>query len=98
MRCFTNLVTPLAGNSWKGGDGSYNDLLWEYAEVCKEIGESSHVPVLDLHGRSKAWITQQGREAVRTSFFPDDYTHTNDYGAYRMAGFVTAELCRRMKV
>jgi len=94
---FPILVTPLARNSWKGGDGSYNDLLWEYAEVCKEIGESFHVPVLDLHGRSKAWITQHGREGVRTSFFPDDYTHTNDFGAYRMAGFVADELVRVCK-
>ncbi|MCD7883923.1 MAG: GDSL-type esterase/lipase family protein [Lachnospiraceae bacterium] len=88
------LVTPLARNTWKGGDGSYNDLLAEYAEVCKEIGSELQVPVADLHGRSMEWIMQNGREAVRTSFFPDDYTHTNDYGAYRMAGFVADELVR----
>lgn len=86
------LVTPLARNTWKGGDGSYNDLLAEYAGVCKEIGSELQVPVVDLHGRSMEWIMQNGREAVRTSFFPDDYTHTNDYGAYRMAGFVADEL------
>ncbi|MCD8105900.1 MAG: GDSL-type esterase/lipase family protein [Lachnospiraceae bacterium] len=86
------LVTPLARNTWKGSDGSYNDLLAEYAGVCKEIGSELQVPVLDLHARSMEWIMQNGREAVRTSFFPDDYTHTNDYGAYRMAGYVADEL------
>ncbi|MCD8023591.1 MAG: GDSL-type esterase/lipase family protein [Lachnospiraceae bacterium] len=86
------LVTPLARNSRKGGDGSYNDLLEEYAGVCKEIGGRLEVPVLDLHERSKEWITQNGREAVRLYFYPDDYTHTNDYGAYRMAGYVAEEL------
>ncbi|MCD7955635.1 MAG: GDSL-type esterase/lipase family protein [Lachnospiraceae bacterium] len=88
------LITPLARNTWKGGDGSYNDLLAEYAGVCKEIGGELHVPVLDLHARSMEWIIKNGREAVRTSFFPDDYTHTNDYGAYRMAGYVAEELVR----
>ncbi|MCD8336364.1 MAG: GDSL-type esterase/lipase family protein [Lachnospiraceae bacterium] len=94
---FPLLVTPLARNTWKGSDGSYNDLLREYAQVCREIGEEFHVPVLELHERSMAWITQRGREAVRTSFFPDDYTHTNDYGAYRMAEFVAEELVRVCK-
>ena len=30
---FPILVTPLARNTWKGNDGSYNDLLEEYAAV-----------------------------------------------------------------
>ena len=34
------LVTPVARNSWKGNDGSYNDLLAEYAESCREVGRA----------------------------------------------------------
>ena len=88
------LVTPVARNSWKGNDGSYNDLLAEYAESCREIGRRLEVPVLDLHQRSMDFIQKQGLEEAKAYFFPDDYTHTNDYGAYKMAGFVAEEIQR----
>ena len=82
------LVTPLARNSWKGNGGCYNDLLEEYAKVCMEVGEETDTPVLDLHGYSMEWIKELGLEAVKPYFYPGDFTHTNDYGAYRMAGMV----------
>lgn len=88
------LVTPLARNTWKGNDGSYNDLLAEYGEVCREIGETMEVPVLDLHGLSMAFVVKHGLEGSKPYYFPNDYTHSNDYGAYYMAGLVAGEVAR----
>lgn len=88
------IVTPIARNSWKGNDGSYNDLLWEYAETCREIGRTAEVPVLDLHKLSREFIVKKGLEASKAYFFPNDFTHSNDYGAYYMAGFVAKEIVR----
>ncbi|MDD7641768.1 MAG: rhamnogalacturonan acetylesterase [bacterium] len=89
------LVTPLARNSWRGGDGAYNDLLEGYARVCHEVGEEKHVPVLELHEKSMAFVRAQGREAAKRFFFPSDYTHSNDYGAYLFAGYIFEELCKK---
>ncbi|MCM1192639.1 MAG: rhamnogalacturonan acetylesterase [Butyrivibrio sp.] len=88
------LVTPLARNTWKGNDGSYNDLLAEYADVCREIGEAFEVPVLELHRLSRDFVTARGLENAKPYYFPNDYTHSNDYGAYHMAGMVAGEITR----
>ena len=88
------LVTPIARNTWKGNDGSYNDLLAEYADVCIEIGNAMEVPVLDLHKVSMEFVLEKGLEDSKPYFFPNDYTHSNDYGAYKMAGFVAQEIVR----
>lgn len=92
---FPVLVTPLARNSWMGGSGAYNDLLSDYARVCREIGSVLRIPVLDLHEKSMAFVKEQGREAAKRYFFPSDYTHSNDYGAYLFAGFVYEELVEK---
>lgn len=89
---FPVLVTPLARNTWKGSDGSYNDLLEEYAAVCVSIGHQEDVPVLDLHKRSMDFIREMGLEASKAYFFPGDYTHSNDYGGYFVAGLVAQEI------
>ncbi len=86
------IITPLARNSWKANDGSYNDLLEEYADVCLEIGKRYKVPVIDLHGMSKGFVLEKGLEASKSYFFPKDFTHSNDYGAYMMAGFIAEAL------
>lgn len=91
---FPVLVTPIARNTWKGNDGSYNDLLEEYAKVCICVGEQEDVPVIDLHRRSMDFILEKGLEAAKAYFFPGDYTHSNDYGAYYMAGLAAAEMKR----
>lgn len=91
------IVTPLARNTWKGADGSYNDLLIDYANTCKEVGSELNVPVLDLHKKSKDFILSEGLENSKRYFYPKDYTHTNDYGAFLMAGFV-AECCREINI
>lgn len=90
------IVTPLARNTWKG-DGSYNDLLKDFAEECRKIGETYQVPVLDLNRRSTAFILEGGLEDRKRYFFPNDYTHTNDYGGYVMAGFIAKEICETFK-
>lgn len=94
-RAIPVLVTPLARNSWRGGDGAYNDLLADYAKVCHAVGREKNVPVLDLHAKSMAFVKAQGREAAKRFFFPSDYTHSNDYGAYLFAGYIFEELCEK---
>lgn len=90
LHAFPILVTPLARNTWKG-DGSYNDLLKDYAEECIRLGAEMDVPVLDLHKRSMDFIIKEGLESSKRYFYPGDYTHTNDYGAYLMAGHIAQE-------
>lgn len=91
---FPVIVTPIARNTWKGNSGEYNDLLEEYADICIEIGKLAEVPVIDLHKRSMDFIVENGLEASKAYFFPGDYTHSNDYGAYFMAGIVADEIIR----
>lgn len=83
------LVSPLCRNSWKGSDGTYNDLLEDYGNVIVEIGKEKNVPVIDLHKKSYEFITSIGLEDGKRYFYPGDYTHTNDFGAYKMANFVS---------
>lgn len=86
------IITPLARNTWKGNDGTYNDLLAGYAESCFEIGRDMDVPVLDLHGLSMAFVKEKGVQDAKPYFFPDDYTHSNDYGAYMHAGVIAQQM------
>lgn len=96
-QCLPVLITPMARNSWKGNGGGYNDLLAEYARVCEEVGSQTGTPVIDLHRRSMELVMEKGLEESRTLFYPGDYTHSNDYGAYRMAGYVAQELVRLLE-
>lgn len=91
---FPVLVTSIARNTWKGNDGSYNDLLEEYADACLKVGGQEDVPVVDLHGRSMDFIVKTGLEVSKAYFFPKDHSHSNDYGAYFMAGLVAEEIIR----
>ena len=86
------LVTPLARNSWRG-DGDYNDLLEPYEAACMRIAEEYQVPVLPLHQKSMELIKACGRDRAMRYFYPSDYTHSNDYGAYLFAGYVYEALC-----
>ena len=85
------LVTPLARNSWKDAT-RYNDLLADFADAVKALGKTEKVPVLDLHAYAMALVQQDGLETAKRWFYPGDYTHTNDFGAYKMAGFVAQAL------
>ena len=85
------IVSPLARNTWKG-DGTYNDLLEEYARACETLAAQEKVPYIDLHAYSMDLVMKNGRETARRWYFPSDYTHTNDYGAYLFAGFVYSRM------
>ena len=85
------LVTPLARNSWRDPT-HYNDLLADFADAVFALGQAENVPVLDLHGFAMALVQQDGLETAKRWFYPGDYTHTNDFGAYKMAGFVAQAL------
>ena len=89
------IVTPLARNSWKGNDGSYNDLLSEYAKVCKEICKDREVALIDLHQKSMECIKALGCEKAKKYFYPSDFTHSNDYGAYLFAQYVYEDLVKQ---
>lgn len=86
------IVTPLSRNTWKGEDGTFNDLLIDYANECKKIGQEYSVPVIDLHKRSVELVLKYGLEPAKVFYFPKDYTHSNDYGAIVFAEFVTREI------
>jgi lysophospholipase L1-like esterase len=86
------LVTPLARNSWDEDGSVYQDLLKEYADEVIKLGRAMSVPVVDLHGKSMELIKEYGVEGSKQWFYPLDYTHTNDYGAWKMAGYVFKEL------
>ncbi len=91
---FPLIVTPLARNTWKADNGGYNDLLLEYADECMAIGEEYGVPVIDLHDFSMKEILRDGLESSKRFYFPKDYTHTNDYGAYKMSDYIADELTK----
>ncbi len=93
LGAFPVLITPLARNTWKGIDGTYNDLLCDHANACRRLASEYNVPLIDLHKASTSYIIEHGLEDSRRLFYPGDYTHTNDYGAVMMAGFV-ASACR----
>ncbi len=85
------IVTPLARNSWRG-DGEYNDLLFDYDLACKQVGEEFKVPVIGLHDFMLEKITAEGLEPAKRYYYPGDFTHTNDPGAYMCARFIANEL------
>jgi lysophospholipase L1-like esterase len=88
------IVTPLARNTWLGDGKTYNDLLSAYNDSSIRIGKDYDVSVVSLHDAAMDFIVRNGRDAVKKYFFPSDYTHTNDYGAFFFAGVVYSELVR----
>lgn len=87
------IVTPLARNSWRG-DGAYNDLLFDYDRACKRVGEEYGVPVIGLHDFMVDVILAEGLESAKRYYYPGDFTHTNDPGAYMCARFIARELAK----
>ena len=85
------LVTPLARNSWTSA-GLYNDLLADYAAAVQRLGPQTHTTVLDLRQFTMEQIVRAGREDSKRWFYPGDYTHTNDFGAFAAAAFVAEAL------
>ncbi len=91
---FPVIVTSLARNTWFNNGEAYNDLLKDYAEECLVIGREYDVPVLDLHRFSMELVMREGLEESRKYYFPGDLSHTNDFGAYLMAGYIASEMKR----
>ena len=91
---FPVIVTSLARNTWFNSGESYNDLLKDYAAECIQIGSEYNVPVLDLHKFSMELIMREGLEESKKYYFPGDLSHTNDFGAYLMAGCIAEEMRR----
>lgn len=85
------LVTPLGRNIWNEDD-TYLDLLEAYADAVRRIALETGTPCIDLHEHSVNLIKHQGMKRSRDYYHPDDYTHTNEYGAYLFAGFLAKEL------
>ena len=92
------MVTPIARNTWRLRDQTYLDLLEEFADVCLELGAQYGIPVLDLHAHSKKYVLEKGLQDAKPIFFPGDYTHTNDFGAYKMAGYVSQEIRKSLSL
>ena len=89
------LVTPVCRNTWRAS-GVYADFLEEYAVACKETARRYQIPVIDLHGASKDFIIQKGPKEAARYYYPKDFTHPNDYGAYLLAGMAVREYCRQI--
>lgn len=88
------VVTPLARNSWLAGGEEYNDLLFDYDLECKKLGEELGIPVIGLHDFMMDIIKREGVNGAKRYFYPGDYTHTNDPGAYMCAEYIASELSR----
>lgn len=88
------LVTPLGRNIWSG-DGEYLDLLEDYARAVRQVAKEENVPLLDLHGFSVDFICEKGMGPCRSYFHPEDYTHTNEYGAWVFGEYMAKRLAER---
>ena len=60
----------------------YADSLEEYAQACKQAAARYQIPVIDLYGASKDFIIQHECRQTARYYYPKDFTHPNDYGAY----------------
>lgn len=85
------LVTPLGRNIWSG-KGEYLDLLKEHAGAVCQVAEEEQIPWIDLHGYSVDFIRERGMEPCHSFFHPEDYTHTNEYGACVFGAYMAKRL------
>ncbi len=88
------LVTPLARNTWDA-QGEYKDLLENYAQEIGKIGKEFQVPVIDIHQYAMQIWKQLGFLESTSYFYPNDYTHTNDFGSYMIAKKIAEELSEK---
>lgn len=85
---FPVVVTPVSRTIWNGPDGAFNDLLRDYAKACIQVAEEKGVPLVDLHGKSVEFVIKYGPKDSTKFFYPKDWTHHNDFGAFEMAKLV----------
>ena len=84
------LISPISRVPGKDAAG-YFDLLYDHAQANRALAEKLGIPFIDLHKYSFDLFVSMG-ENCRTLFM--DMTHSNDPGAFRMAGFIAGELKR----
>lgn len=87
MGAYPIIVTPFCRNQWYQKKKDLNDDQDIFAEICREVGKSYHVPVIDLHRISKDYILNLGKKKA-FAYFTSDGMALNDFGAYKMAEFV----------
>lgn len=92
MGAYPIIVTPFYRNVWYQGGMDILDFQSEFAQVCREVGTTYRVPVVDLHKMSKDFILEN-KEGKMVRYFTQDGNFLNDIGAYKMAEFVN--LCYR---
>ena len=95
------LVTPLTRRQWdKANPGKIKSSLAPYVEEVKKIAAEKHVPLVDLHARSKVLCESLGKEKC-LEFSPMktvngtntvDNTHLNAQGSTMFARLVVEEL------
>lgn len=95
MGAYPILVTPFCRNVWLADGSKLKDKQYDYAIVCREVGHTYHVPVIDLYKESKEFIVTIGQERAQ-AYFMQDGNRLNDIGAYKMAGMVSACYIRLM--
>lgn len=93
---FPILISPIGRNTWRS-DGSYNDLLEDYAAVCRRVASDFDIPCIDLHSFSTDFIKKNGVLYAQRFFFPKDYTHSNDFGGLLMAQYIASQ-CSKIPV
>jgi lysophospholipase L1-like esterase len=97
------LVTPLSRRFF-GADNQIHSDLEPYAAAIRKIAEEMHVPLIDLHAESVAYLNKLGPDAQRivsgrTRRTPQgdvvpDKTHLNVFGGYTFGRMVAVDLGR----
>ncbi len=84
------IVSPIcrAPVVYEKGKGN---LLYAHARAAERAAVELGIPFIDLNEYSGNLFLEMG-EACRMLFKPGDITHTNDYGAYRMAKYIAESL------
>ncbi len=94
------LVTPLVRRFW-GADGKVHSILTSYADAMTNVARQMHVPLIDLHDQSIAYLDKVGQAAGdklsitkkddsgKTLF---DETHINWEGSYVFGRMVAVGL------
>ena len=100
------LLTPVGRRSFDDA-GKRRDDHGEYPGVVREVAQSEHVPLIDLHEKSWALYAQLGEAGTRPLFWSylngyyqaaatppakNDNTHFSEYGATRVAQLVARDV------
>lgn len=80
------IVSPISRNAWT--DDTFDHSLRLYAEVSSDVADQTGTVFVDLHKSSAKWMMKAGQKDARQFFYPNDATHTNDYGGFLAARFI----------